>query len=80
MKNFRETCIDFFNNEEIRKEIKALLKPLTGLIYNELYVYVWIIAIYNIVLVCLLITILLLLIRIGWIFPGATIKKYSDNI
>lgn len=77
MKNFRETCVDFFNNEEIRKEIKEVLKPLTGLVYNELYVYLWIIAIYNIVLVCLLITILILLIRIGWIVPR---RFYNDNV
>jgi hypothetical protein len=42
----KDTCIEFFKNEEFRE----MMKPLFGIIYNEIYLYIWIIAIYNVFL------------------------------
>jgi len=48
MKSLKDTCIEFFKNEDIRRDVKEMLKPMFGLVYNEIYLYVWIIAIYNV--------------------------------
>jgi len=42
----KDTCIEFFKNEEFIE----MMKPLFGIIYNEIYLYIWIIAIYNVFL------------------------------
>ena len=42
----KDTCIQFFKNEEFRE----MMKPLLEIVYNEIYLYIWIIAIYNIFL------------------------------
>lgn len=64
-KSLRDSCIDFFRNDDIKKEIKELLKPLVNIIYNEVYVYIWLICIYNILLFFSILTILFLLFRLG---------------
>ena len=48
MKSLKDTCIEFFKNEDIRRDVKEMLKPMFSLVYNEIYLYVWIIAIYNV--------------------------------
>ena len=50
MKNIRETCIDFFQNEDIRKDVKEIIKPIVSIIYNELYVYLVFICVYHVFL------------------------------
>jgi hypothetical protein len=64
-KSLRDSCIDFFRNEDIKKEIRELLKPLVNIVYNEIYVYVWLICIYNILLFFCILAILFLLYRLG---------------
>lgn len=64
MKNLRETCIEFFANEDIRKDVKEMLKPLFSMIYNEIYVYLWIIAIYNIFFAFILLAMFFILLRV----------------
>lgn len=65
MKSLRDSCIDFFKNEDIRKDIKELLKPLVNIVYNELYLYIWLICVYNILLFFAILAILFLLYRLG---------------
>ncbi len=65
MKSLRDSCIEFFTNEDIRKNIKELLKPLVNIIYNELYLYIWLICVYNILLFFAILAILFLLYRLG---------------
>ena len=39
MKNsIRDTCIDFLKNEDIKRDLKAVIQPIGQLIYNEIYV------------------------------------------
>jgi hypothetical protein len=51
MKNIRERCCEIFKNEDIRKDIKEIMSPLVNIIYNEIYLYIWFICIYNVFLI-----------------------------
>jgi hypothetical protein len=63
MKNsIRDTCIDFLKNEDIKRDLKAVIQPIGQLIYNEIYVYLLLICIYHVVVVLVLVTILYLVI------------------
>lgn len=62
-KNIRDTCIEFFKNEDIKRDVKEVIKPIGLIIYNELYVYIWFICIYNVFLIFIVLAILYLLIR-----------------
>ena len=64
MKNIRDTCIDFFQNEDIRKHIKDIMKPIGQLVYNEIYPYIWFICIFNVILICIILGNLFLLLRL----------------
>ena len=35
MKNIRDTCIDFLKNEDTKKDIREIIKPVVNIIYNE---------------------------------------------
>jgi len=49
-KNIKKSCIDFFQNEDIKLYVREILKPVVHILYNEIYVYIWIICLYNIFL------------------------------
>jgi len=55
MKSLRETCIDFFTDEKIKKEVREIIKPIVIMIYNEIYVYLWIIAFYHFFIICMMV-------------------------
>jgi hypothetical protein len=64
MKNIRETFLKFSENEDIKKDIKELLmKPIFNLIYNEIYLYLWIIALYNVFFIFIILAILFVLLN-----------------
>jgi hypothetical protein len=50
MKNIRDSCIEFFQNEEIRNNVREIIKPIVTIIYNETYLYIWLLCIYSIFL------------------------------
>ena len=64
MKNIRDTCIEFFQNEDIRKDVKEILKPFVQIIYNELYLYIWFICFYNVFLIFIVLVNLFLLLKL----------------
>jgi len=64
MKNIKDTCIEFLNNANTRKELGDILKPITDSIYNELYIYIWIISFYSIMLFLFILANLFLLMKI----------------
>lgn len=64
MKNIRDKCIDFFKNEDIRKDVKEMLKPFAQIMYNELYLYIWVICFYNVFLILIVLVNLFLLMKI----------------
>lgn len=63
MKNIKETCIEFFKNEDIKKDIRDVIKPLGLWVYNEIYVYLWILCIYNVFLFFIVLAILFILLH-----------------
>ena len=64
MKNIKDSCIEFLNNANTMKEIKDILQPLTSSIYNELYIYIWIICFYSIIMFLLILANLYVLMNI----------------
>lgn len=64
MKSIRDTCIDFFKNEDIKRDVKAIILPIGGMIYNELYPYLWFICIYNVFLIFIVLANLILLLQL----------------
>ena len=64
MKNIRDTCIDFFKNEDTRRDIKDVMKPLVQFIYNEIYIYLWMICIYHVFFIFIVLVNLFLLLQL----------------
>uniref|UniRef100_A0A6C0DRT4 Uncharacterized protein n=1 Tax=viral metagenome TaxID=1070528 RepID=A0A6C0DRT4_9ZZZZ len=64
MKNIRDSCIDFFKNEEICRDIREMLKPIVTIIYNEIYLYIWAICLFNVFLIFIILANLFLLIKL----------------
>jgi hypothetical protein len=63
MKNIRDSCIEFLQNEDIRKDVKEIIKPLVQIVYNEVYIYIWLICFYNVVLIFISLATLIIIIR-----------------
>ena len=51
MKSLRDSCIEFFQDENIKRDLREIAKPILNTIYDELNIYVWIIFVYNIFLI-----------------------------
>jgi hypothetical protein len=64
MKNLRDTCIDFFKSENTKKEVKEMMEPIFSMIYNEIYIYIWIIAIYNIFFIIMILAMFFILLQL----------------
>ena len=64
MKNIRDTCIEFFQNEDIRRDVKEIIKPIVNIIYNEMYCYIWFICIYNVFFIFIILVNLFLLLKL----------------
>lgn len=64
MKNLKEILIDYLKDDNTRKELNEILKPITEPIYNELYIYIWIFCFYSILLFLILLVNLFLLLKI----------------
>lgn len=54
MKNIQDSCLDFFNNEDIRNNIKEILMPFGKIIYNEIYIYIWLFILYLIIVIIII--------------------------
>jgi hypothetical protein len=64
MKNIKQSVIEFFKNEDMQRDITDIVKPIRDSIYNELYVYIWFICIYNVLLLFLIVVNFFLLLKI----------------
>ena len=60
IKTIRDSCVEFFKNEEIKKDIKEMVYPIGEMIYNEIYVYIWLICLYHVFLIFIILAILYL--------------------
>jgi hypothetical protein len=63
-KNIRDTCIEFFKNEDIKRDVKEIISPIVNIIYNEIYVYIWFICLYIVFLTFIILANLFLLLRL----------------
>ena len=60
----RNVLVDFFKNEDIKRDVKDVIKPVVSFIYDEIYVYVWLICLYNVFFILVVLAILYLLIQL----------------
>jgi len=64
MKQLKDICINFLNDVETKKEMYDFLKPVVNSIYNEIYIYIWIICFYNLILFLVILANLFLLLKL----------------
>jgi hypothetical protein len=64
MKHLKDICINFLNDVETKKEMYDFLKPVVNSIYNEIYIYIWIICFYNLILFLVILANLFLLLKL----------------
>jgi hypothetical protein len=64
MKTIKDKCIDFFKNEDIKRNVTEIIHPIVSLIYNETYIYIWLICFYHILLIFIILANLYLLLRL----------------
>jgi hypothetical protein len=57
-----QQCLDMLKKEDIQKELKLLLKPISDFVFYEIYPYVYMILILVFVLFIMIVSILILLI------------------
>jgi hypothetical protein len=63
-KTIRDTCIEYLNKEDIQHDLKEILKPIVSTIYNEIYIYIWLICFYNVVFIFIVLANFILLMRV----------------
>ena len=74
MKQLIDTCIDYFKTEESKSYLKeVLVQPVGNIIYNEIYIYLWLICIYHVFLIFIILANLFLLLKII-----STNSRYSE--
>lgn len=56
--------MELFNNHEVHTYIKEMIHPIGQTLYNEVYVYIWFICIYNVFVFVILVMNMFLLIRL----------------
>ncbi len=64
MRSIRETFIDFFKNEDIKRDVKDIIRPIGTILYNEIYIYLWLICIYHIFFIFIVLANLFLLLKL----------------
>jgi hypothetical protein len=64
MKNIKDSVIEFLKNENIKKELSEVFRPLGTLVYNEIYIYLWSICIFNVFLIFIILANLILLLKL----------------
>ena len=65
MNHLWDTCLEYFQTNEAKRNFKkCVLAPLGEIMYQEFYLYVWIICFYHIFLILLVFGILVLLVRL----------------
>jgi len=74
----RDTCIEFFQKEEIKRCVKEIIRPIVLIIYNEIYPYIWFICMYNVFLIFLTLANLILLFWIRSLIINIQLSKISS--
>jgi|Laugrespbdmm15sn_2_1035079.scaffolds.fasta_scaffold00232_12 hypothetical protein len=64
MKSIRDSCIEMLQSEDTRKNLREIVKPISNMIYNEVYPYMWLLCIYIVVVTFIILANLWLLVRV----------------
>ncbi len=51
-------------NNDVKQYVKNIVGPLSQMVYNEIYIYIWFICIYNVLLIFMVIANFILLIKL----------------
>lgn len=62
--NMKQKCIDFFQNEEFKRDLREIVKPLGTMIFDELYIYILFLCIYSVLNILIVSANLILLLRL----------------
>lgn len=64
MKSLLDECVNYCKTDEAKRHMKdSIISPIGKIIYQELYLYVWLICFYHIFLVFLILCIIIMLLR-----------------
>lgn len=74
MRNIRESFIEFFKSEDTKRNVKEWIKPIGQLVYNEIYVYLWLLCFYHVFFIFIVLANLFLLLKL----IGMNQKLYMD--
>jgi hypothetical protein len=58
----KEIC-ELFQKEDMQRFIKDILKSISGIIYNDMYLYVWLLCFYHVFLIFVITANLVILLR-----------------
>jgi hypothetical protein len=64
MKNIRESFIEIFKSEDSKRNMKEIIKPIGQLVYNEIYVYLWLLCFYHVFFIFIVLANLFLLLKL----------------
>jgi hypothetical protein len=78
MKSIRDSCIELLDNEETRKNLREIIQPISSMIYNEMYPYIWLLCIYLVVVTFIILMNLLLLVRVLNQLGGLYVTSIGD--
>ena len=71
----RNVLSDIFKNEDIKRDVKEVIKPVVSFIYDEIYVYIWFICLYNVFFILIVLAILYLLIQMPYRIQKLGLEK-----
>ena len=63
MTNIHSEICEMFQKEDMKRFIKDILKNVSTIVYNEMYLYVWFICFYHVFLIFVLLANLVILLR-----------------
>ncbi len=78
MKSIRDSCIELLQSEDTRKNLREIIQPISSMIYNEMYPYIWLLCIYLVVVTFIILMNLLLLVRVLNQLGGLYVTSIGD--
>jgi hypothetical protein len=59
----RDKWFQLFHDQDTKRHMREMLQPVGTIIYNEIFIYIWLICIYHVILFFLIVFLLILLLR-----------------
>ena len=64
MKPWVDTFMDVIGKKDVQNVFKDLVKPVGGFLYDQFYIYIWILCIYNVFFIFIVLANLFLLLKL----------------